>query len=69
MKKMIKLLAAVIVIYFITATTLPKLMSAAALKNNSDSDVMYQTWEEFLESGVKTEYGEVTAVTDSQNDN
>ncbi len=68
MKKIIKLLAAVFVIYFITATTLPKLMSAATLENNSDSDVMYQTWEEFLESGVKIEYGEVTAVTDSEND-
>lgn len=67
MKKIIKLLAAIFVIY-ITTTTLPKLMSATTLKNNSDSDVMYQTWEEFLESGVNIEYGEVTAVTDSEND-
>lgn len=68
MKKIIKLSAAIFVIYLITATTLPKLMSAATLGKHSDSDVMYQTWEEFLESGVKIEYGEVTAVTDSEND-
>lgn len=57
MKKIIKFLAAVFVIYFITA---------AALETNSDSDVMYQTWDEFLESGVKIEYGEVTAITDNE---
>lgn len=68
MKKIIKFLAAVFVICFITAAALPKLMHAAALETNSDSDVMYQTWEEFLESGVKIEYGEVTAITDSEND-
>lgn len=68
MKKIIKLLAAVFVIYFITAATLPKLIPAATLENDSDPDVMYQTWEEFLESGVKIEYGEVTAVPDSEND-
>lgn len=66
MKKIIKLLAAILVIY-ITAAALPKLMPAATLETNSDSDVMYQTWEEFLESGVKIEYGEVTAITDSEN--
>ena len=68
MKKIIKFLAAVFVICFITVAALPKLMPAATLENNSDSDVMYQTWDEFLKSGVKIEYGEVTTVTDSEND-
>ncbi len=68
MKKIFKLLAVAIAVYFITTTALPKLMPAATLETHSDSDVMYQTWEEFLESGVKIEYGEVTAVTDSKND-
>lgn len=65
MKKIIKLLAAILIIYIIAAA-LPKLMPAATLE--PDSDVMYQTWEEFLESGVKIEYGEVTAITDSKID-
>lgn len=52
MKKIIKLLSAILIIY-ITAAALPKLMPAATLETNSDSDVMFQTWEEFLESGVK----------------
>lgn len=67
MKKIITLSAVILVIY-ITVAALPNLMPAASLKTNSDSDVMYQTWEEFLESGVKIKYGEVTAVTDSEND-
>lgn len=66
MKKIIRLLAAAFIIYFITTAALPELMPAAAPETNSDPDVMYQTWEEFLESGVKIEYGEVTAVTDSE---
>lgn len=45
---------------------LPKIMQAAT--NIDESGVYYQTREEFLESGVKIEYGEVTAVTDSEND-
>lgn len=40
MKKIIKLLAAVFIIYFITAKTLPKLMSATTLENNSNPDVI-----------------------------
>ena len=66
MKKIIKLLSVILIIY-ITAAALPKLMPAATLEANSDSDVMFQTWEEFLESGVKIEYGEVTAITDNRN--
>lgn len=68
MKKIFKLLAAAFIIYFITAAALPKLMPAAALETSSDSDEMHQTWDEFLESGVKIEYCEVTAVTDNEND-
>lgn len=67
MKKIIKLSAAILIIYIIAAA-LPKLMPAATLEPDSDSDVMYQTWEEFLESGVKIKYGEVTAITDSKID-
>ncbi len=64
MKKIFKLLAAAIIIYFITASTLPRLMPAATLKTSPDSEVMYQTWEEFLESGVTIEHDEVTSATD-----
>lgn len=66
MKKKITSATIIISIIIITSIMLPKIMQAAT--NIDESGVYYQTREEFLESGVKIEYGEVTAVTDSEND-
>lgn len=65
MKKSIRLLTVIILIYFITIMTVPKFMPAATQVKQSEE--IYQTWEEFLESGVKIEYDDAPTLTDDTN--
>lgn len=64
MKKILRLLPAII-IYFIATIALLKFMPAAAQENSQEE--MYQTWEEFLESGMKIQYDETPATIDDTN--
>lgn len=65
MKKRVGVLAIIIAIYVIAAVTKSKFISAAEEKQ---SEEIYQTWEEFLESGVKIKYGETSVIMDNIND-
>lgn len=65
MKKILRLLPAIIIIYFIATIALLKFMPAAAQENPQEE--MYQTWEEFLESGMKIQYDETPATIDDTN--
>ncbi len=64
MKKILRLLPAII-IYFIATIALLKFMPAAEQENSQKE--MYQTWEEFLESGMKIQYDETPATIDDTN--
>lgn len=64
MKKILRLLPAIIIIYFIATMALPKFMPAA---QENPQEEMYQTWDEFLESGVKIQYDETPAAIDDTN--
>lgn len=65
MKKILILLSAIIIIYFIATMALSKFMLAETQENPQEE--MYQTWEEFLESGVKIQYDETPATMDDAN--
>lgn len=65
MKKQIRLLIVIIILYYTATITLPKFITSAAQKKHSEET--YQTWEEFLESGVKIQYDEPLN-TDDKND-
>ena len=66
MKKLIHLLALIIVIYCVVAITLPKFIHTTASENHSDEK--YQTWQEFLESGVQIEYDNSPVTINDRND-
>lgn len=66
MKKIITLLTVISIIYFTAIITTPKFMASAA--QEAQSEEYCQTWEEFLESGVKIEYDDApTIINDANN--
>lgn len=65
MKKILRLLPAIIIMYLIATMALPILMPAATQKDHQEE--IYQTWEEFLESGVQIQYDETPAIIDDTN--
>lgn len=62
MKVHTKLIAIAGIIIIIIIMSLPK--SAQTATQYEDPDVMFQTWEEFLESGVQIEYDNTSTITD-----
>ncbi len=65
MKKIITLLTVIALIYFTTIMVVPKFMPAIAQETRSEE--YYQTWEEFIESGVKIEYDDTSTIIDDVN--
>ncbi len=65
MKKIITLLTAIAIIYFTAIIATPKIMASVA--QEAPSEEYCQTWEEFLESGVKIEYDDTPTIIDDAN--
>lgn len=65
MRKIITLLTVIAIIYFTAIMAVPKFMPAAAQEPQSEE--YCQTWEEFLESGIKIEYDDTPTIIDDTN--
>lgn len=65
MKKIITLLTVIAIIYFTAIIAAPKFMASTA--QEAPSEEYCQTWDEFLESGVKIEYDDTPTVIDDTN--
>lgn len=64
MKNKIRFLVLIVFIYMPATMSLPK--SAHTMTDNNSCE-MYQTWEEFLESGVQLQYDETPVITEDIN--